>query len=586
MMTKNKTLVCAVIATLWCNLLTSQTLKDAVRQALVTHPDVLLNRAQSLTAKQSIAEAKSAYLPSVDLAAGKGRQWTDSPFTKDLEGDTAITLNRTEFTAELRQNIFSGGGIFGEVQRTRYVYQAQVYKTLAVANDIALKVTEAYLSVQLQHKLVILGEENLTQHKRLLGLIKDRVKAGISREAEVYQALSRVTLAESNLISSQNNYREATIHFNKFVGSWPDKLVKVNVPDQTVLPPTIIEGIQNGLDHHPILKSAYADIHQAKAQYKIAHAAFLPKIDLVLSMGRNHNLDGLVGKNNNNLGAVRLTYNAFKGGGDLARTKKTAYQVQEAFETRNNAIIDVKETVRLSYNALDASIRRSKVLTNYVINTEKTKEAYFEQFKIGQRTLLDLLNTQNEEITAKSEYLQAKNEELFARYRILASMGGLLKFLNGRIPVNVMNDDVSYSYEHIRQLSFADMQKVPQPSLSIAPLDMNQFAEPRMPTKQEVIQQSMPAEFILPERWTILAKCYQNPNDKNITVLKNRLLALGMDAYILHLLRGETYVMVGHYVYKEHAANIMRFLKEETRLNGKTVQFNRLSVCGPGELCV
>ncbi len=99
-------------------------------------------------------------------------------------------------------------------------------------------------------------------------------------------------------------------------------------------------------------------------------------------------------------------------------------------QIRNNTAIDIKESIGLSYNAYDVSTQRAGVLKNYVRNTRETKKAYFEQYKLGKRTLLDLLSVQNEEYRVETDYLKTLNEQVFNRYRILNSMGILLPFLD------------------------------------------------------------------------------------------------------------------------------------------------------------
>jgi adhesin transport system outer membrane protein len=325
----------------------AQTLKEAVQRAMSYHPEVLLNRAQTSSARQGVTEAQGAYYPKLDINSAYGSEWTQSPFTKDLVGDNSTSLKRQEFNLALVENIYSGGAIVGEVDRNIYVYRSQRYKTYSTINDIALDVTQAYLDVLLQRQLVDIAEANLREHRRLLNLIKERSQAGVARLAELEQGSSRYSLAESNLISAQGNQREAVVRFRKLVGCWPDDLVNPLIPSAQVLPPTVEQAVQEGFRLHPRIKSAKEDIKQAIAQRKISNAAFLPKVDAVFTASRNRNLDGIPGPNNDNVGLIRLSYNLFNGGGDLGHLKKTAYQVQEAIETRDRALIDLKEKIQL-----------------------------------------------------------------------------------------------------------------------------------------------------------------------------------------------------------------------------------------------
>jgi outer membrane protein, adhesin transport system len=435
-MQKNIKKWCAFILILWLPALSAQSLKDAVKQAMNTNPEILQNQMDTLATKQEVNVAKGAFYPRVEITSGFGREQTESPITQDLAGTNKNTLNRIELNATMTQNIFSGGSLEGEFERNKHSFFSKNYKTIGTANDIALEVTEAYLNVILQKEIINISKVNYKKHKDLLGLIEQRANAGIAREAELNQALARVNLAKVNLINAEGNYQEARIKFKKVVGTWPTKLELPTPPNNKQFPNTPKKAIEAGLSFHPLMLAATADIREAQSQQKVATATFFPKVDAVLSASRNRNLDGLSGKNFDNLAAIRASYTPFKGGSDVADAKRTAFLVKQAYEVRNTTIIDIKETIGLSYNAWETTTGKEKELKKYVVNVQKTKNAYFEQFKIGKRSLLDLLNSQNEEYRAKVDYRQAQNEEILARYRILNGIGTLLPYLDEHCKLN------------------------------------------------------------------------------------------------------------------------------------------------------
>lgn len=404
------------------------TLRDAVERAISTHPSVMMSRSQSLAAKEGIREAKGAYYPSVDLATAYGNEWTSSPFTRDLAGDESNTLWRREFSVSMTQNIYAGGAIFEEVNRNVALFKAQNYKTWSVINDLALEVADAYVEVLLRDRLVEIAEINFAEHQRLVNLIRQRGEAGVARFAELDQGESRLALADSNLINARGNSLEAKIRYRKLVGDWPEDLVAPLIPKNDNFPQEPEVAIREGLNNHPTVRSANEDIKQAVSQRKVMKAAFYPRVDAVVTISRNQNLDGVPGHNDENVSLLRMNYNLFKGGTDFGRFRKAAFQVQEAFETRDRSMIDLREKIQLDYNAWNASRKRAVVLYDYIVSIEKTRKSYFEQFQIGQRTFLDLLNSQNEVYRSKNDYLQASKDEISARYRILNSTGRLLDF--------------------------------------------------------------------------------------------------------------------------------------------------------------
>ena len=125
----------------------------------------------------------------------------------------------------------------------------------------------------------------------------------------------------------------------------------------------------------------------------------------------------------------RLRYNLFNGGRDTARREETAFLINQAAEIRNNTYRQVEQSVRLSWNALETVRRQMAYFEQYAEAAEKTRDAYQQQFNIGQRTLLDLLDSENELFRARISLTNAQYDELFTMYRVLNSIGALLDSL-------------------------------------------------------------------------------------------------------------------------------------------------------------
>jgi adhesin transport system outer membrane protein len=129
-----------------------------------------------------------------------------------------------------------------------------------------------------------------------------------------------------------------------------------------------------------------------------------------------------------------LKWNIFRGGFDYYRDEETAKQITEAQEIARNTNRQVEAAVRLAYNAYATARDRLPSLDRYVKASDSTRDAYAKQFAIGQRTLLDLLDSENEYFTSRSTYINAVFIELSARYRVLTAMGNLMQGLDIKPP--------------------------------------------------------------------------------------------------------------------------------------------------------
>lgn len=94
----------------------------------------------------------------------------------------------------------------------------------------------------------------------------------------------------------------------------------------------------------------------------------------------------------------------------------------------------VEEGLRLSWSALDLTLQQKQFLADHVDSASKTVVSYRKQYQIGQRTLLDLLNTENELFEARKDYLDARYAEQYAKYRVMNASGNLLDALRVDIP--------------------------------------------------------------------------------------------------------------------------------------------------------
>ncbi|HAT9477288.1 TPA: TolC family outer membrane protein [Legionella pneumophila] len=561
-----------VVAMLTSFYTTADTLYEAVQYGMIANPDILLNTAKGLSAKQAIDKAKGGLYPSIDVTGGFGRQRSVNPTSAAIDDTPSTTLNIVESAVELRQRLFAGGGIINEVKRNQYLTEAQKWKTQGIAEDLALEITKNYFAVLLHERLYAYSIENLKAHKAVFKMIKERADAGITRTAEVDQANARLALAEANKISALADLQEVKINYAKTVGKWPENLQMPHVPARKSLPNNLARIIEKGLDNHPTVKSSYADIKEAKAQYDVARAAYYPEVNLVLNSSKNKNLGGLIGPNDSDTVAVRMNYNAFRGGADAARIRETAYQVQEAYETKNRTLLELKETIRLAWNAYVASALRIQPLKQHVTASRKTRTAYQDEFKVGKRTLLDLLDSQNEYYQSQIELARAENDEILSRYRILNGMGCLLKYLNLRLPVNVVNNDV-FSSAQTNILLNRKMDEIPYPNNTDNPMVLThpvKNMEKTRLTKSMVDKNTTYPQQITPKLWYISAGSFRDRN--NAIALVKRLNGLGFTAFMSPY-KDLLSVFVGPYEYRGHAGNGMERLKELAHVEGVLVTF-------------
>jgi adhesin transport system outer membrane protein len=265
-------------------------------------------------------------------------------------------------------------------------------------------------------------------HRQRLSEVQQRAQAGAGNIADVRQAEARLANAESGLVQTQGNLRDAEALFIRVVGQAPETLEPAAIPADA-LPPDVDTAVNVALENSPTVAFARQDVKTAEADVKQQEASLYPDIRLEVSGSANDNVDG---RRNNEFDAsalIVLRYNLYRGGADTARIREFKWRLAEAIDAMHTNERQVAEDARVSWNAIETSSSNVVILEQEVVANERTRDAYRQQFEVGQRGLLDLLDADNELYLSQDSLITARYAEVFANYRLLATMGALQKTL-------------------------------------------------------------------------------------------------------------------------------------------------------------
>jgi adhesin transport system outer membrane protein len=410
----------------------AESLQEVVSYAIANNPQVLTVANRRSAAEAGIRSARGGYYPKVDYVYGTGRAITKNPSTIAAGLDWSH-LNRNQNSVVVNQMLWDGGGVKSEVDRRRAILESTDFRVTGTAEEIAQQAIDAYLDVLRNREQVTYAKENLAAHQKTFDQVKLRSDRGVGRRADLDQIDARLALAQSNLQAAESTLQDAEIAFERIVGKPPAVLNQA--PPAPPTPKTTAEALAIATTNHPTLKSALADVDAAVAQRAAARALLQPRFELEYNHGENRNLLGIPGPYHERSVMLWAKMNIFRGGTDYYRISETQAQINEATEIANNTRRQVESAVRLAYNAYATARGRLPSLERYVKSSDSTRDAYSKQFAIGQRTLLDLLDSENEFFTARSTYLSGKYIELSAQYRVLAAIGQLLSGLGITPPV-------------------------------------------------------------------------------------------------------------------------------------------------------
>ncbi len=387
-----------------------------------THPEILeaQRRYNSALGERSIAT--SGYLPKIGTELTAGQEISDGVASNDNHEN----LTASSATLYARQNLYNGGKTSAFVHETDARILAAAYEVLTVANRVFLETTEAYLNVLKTRELLALSRENVLTQEKILDQVREKTASGFNRISDLKNSEARLALARSNYIARQQDLNQAIVTTHRQVGRFVDQDAFVRPTPGYQFPGTVEEIVAIAFNTHPALGVAKYNIQERKYTYEKAKAEYLPSVDLELKALYGKNTGGEEGDTDQASAMLKFNYTFFDGG--LRKGEKIkAYEFLRKENQRSYVEIrNVNQAARLAWNILQAETHKRKYLTDYVDMSAATLDAFREEYHIGRRTLLDLLNMENEYNDAKNSRTESVYSFLAAYYRIAQVTGMLL----------------------------------------------------------------------------------------------------------------------------------------------------------------
>ncbi|MFT2099041.1 TolC family outer membrane protein [Marinomonas sp. 2405UD66-6] len=400
------------------------TLEEATYIAIENSPEVRQAIAQYRELKEDAEVARrTGYYPSVDLSAGIGHETTYEENADDID------LTRRELTLALNQPLFSGFSTRNEVKRLTSEAEADRWNALISVENTALEVAQVFADVLRYRELLALADLNLKAHQRIYEQIKLKSDTGIGRQSDFSQISARLSKAHANNLAAINNLKDAESNYKSIVGELPPEEMIYPVPDRALLPQDLDSAISEALKKNPAIEGAYWDVLATESLQAITDAEKYPTVNFVLERTWDNNIDGDEGPSEDLLAMVRLNYNLYSGGSSKRKQEAAVQQNIQATEIRRNTIRDTELTVRLAWAAYEATTEQKEHIRQYVISTKESQVAYEKQFRLGRRSLLDVLDSENELFEARQDYVNVDYDELFSEFRLFNAKGELMRAL-------------------------------------------------------------------------------------------------------------------------------------------------------------
>lgn len=412
----------------------SITMRDAVATGIATNPEYGVVASSRRATDEELEQGRALFKPSIDMRADTGWEHSDDPATRGgADGDDTEDLWRKEAAITLTQMLFDGWDAKYEVERQKARVASSAHRVRETAELVGLSIVEAYLEVLRQRQLLVIARQNVADHIAIMDQIADGVEAGRSTQADNEQAKARLAAAQATESSTRQALRNAEADYRAEVGDEPGQLTLPVIP-YDVLAANVDDEVDQTLSYSPTLDIFESDIEVAYAEAHQTRASFYPQVDFELNGRTGHDINGVEGRDTSASALVVMNWNLYRGGADMARSREFIHRHQQTKEERAEAARQVENDVRQTWASMVAAGERARQFAAQADANIEVVKAYKDQFGLDRRTLLDVLDAQNELFVSRSNTVNSEFLEIFAVYRLMALKGALLPSLGVEYP--------------------------------------------------------------------------------------------------------------------------------------------------------
>jgi len=413
-------------------------LRSAVQSALQSNPEIRQAVHNREATMEELNQARGLWHPRVDLRAAAGVRELRNPSRRRIGlGDELLKPVEGELVVD--QLLVDAGGRSAEIRRQASRTDAAAARVEERSEFVALNVARNYIDYLLQQRLVAISEDNVSFHERLAGDLRQGVQQGSISIADQQQAEERLQSARARVTEAREDLETAAIAFQTLTGLPIDS---VSVPPDLTgqVPQTLAQAEAAARDNNPRVQEAVADLSSAREVVRSARSDVGPRLNAEGRARIGNDIDGFAGNTRDLQANLTVRWTLTNGGIKEANVREQQRRADEAharlFQTQRQA----EDDARSAWSRLQNQSRLVGELENQSRISDDLLLSYREQFNVGRRSLLDVLDAQNTRQNVQAQAETARMSRLYAQYRVLAASNRLIEALGVQMPRDAFSD--------------------------------------------------------------------------------------------------------------------------------------------------
>lgn len=399
----------------------AQTITDALAQAYTTSADLASFRARLRATDEGVAVAMSGWRPTLTLSGNAGLGWRDAQGQGTSNGFSHVDPRGDSLT--LSESLYRGGRTVAAVRQADYNVQADRALLLDTEQTVLLAAATAYFDVVRDQATLDLNVNNEKVLQRQLEATRDRFQVGEVTRTDVSQAESRLSAATASRVAAEGTLATSRATYVRVIGSLPGTLRPAAPLDG--LPSSVQETNALAADRaFPVVAAKYTEL-AARENVDVIFGEMLPLVTLNGSVADTRETITATGRTKSATVSVTATVPLYEAGSVAARTRQAKeVAVQRRMDLDRQTRISV-QTATTAWDALVSARAQVIAFDAQVKAAQIALEGVQQEQLVGSRTVLDVLDAEQELLNAQVNLVGAQRNVGVQTYTLRAAVGTL-----------------------------------------------------------------------------------------------------------------------------------------------------------------